>query len=543
MKLLFVIYIAILSAILFLVVEKDITDQDYATIKRLIKSSEVNSVDRKIYLNAFLKKAEAENNWKQIVAGYKNYLHHSPIKHRIVYADIMIIKALQSEDKHLISSSYLTKGVVYYHRKEYEKAMDNYGIANRYFLESKKENPYLKYKISYNIGLINYSLEQFDDALLNLGKCQDYFETEYKRAYLNTLHLIGLCYRSKGNYEKASDLNQLGIQKGKEMKIPSMEVYFKHSEAIIQYFRKNYDVAIHSLQKVIPSIEKSNDFANVTLGQYYIGKSYWALGKSEDAISYLASVDESFTTKGYLKNEIVDAYDDLINYYKSINNQEMQQCYTQQSDTAKSVLISRSQRLFPKINKEYNLANISQETESILARKKRNEKLFILSLLLLSISWYFLNNHYKGVYKEQYERLKNHVLQVKSPKPVKISKDVKQSVLGYLDNFEKEKQYLNKNLRLPILASSCKTNPYYLSQIIIQEKGKKYTDYVNDLKLSYIIEIIKKDKKFRKMSIQGLADEAYFASVQNFGKVFKLKTGVSPYEFIKGLENKTSDEA
>lgn len=542
MKLLLIIYITFLCPIYSQVTRENILDESYTSIYKLIGTSDKNSDELKIYLNAFLKKAEAENNWDKIVQGYKNYLHYSPIQYRSMYADSMILKALQSEDKLLIASSYLTKGIVYYGQKEYEKAMDNYGIANEYFLKSNQKSPYLKYKIKYNIGLMSYFLEQFDDALSELSQCLHFFESKNTKAYLSTLHSIGLCHRSMGNYELASDINKLGIGKGIELADQSLEVYFKHSEGINQYYKKHYQEAIYALEKMILPIEKLGDFANVTLGHYYLGKSYWALGKSEDAIYHLTKVDESYSTKGYIKLEFLDAYDILKAYYGSVGDQKMQQCYNQQSDKIKFILLARNNKLFSKINKKYNLANITQVNKDILERKKRNERIFIFCLLLLSVSWYYRYNYVKSSQNEKYLEQKNSPHKEAAPIPSKISEGVRTSVLKYLERFEKNKKYLSKNIRLSSLASACDTNPYYLSQIILHEKGKKYTDYINDLKLSFIIEMLETNKKYRRLSIKGLAEEAHFSSVQNFGKVFKLKTGMCPSEFIRGLENAPTDK-
>ena len=542
MKLLLIIYITFLCPIYSQVTRENILDESYTSIYKLIGTSDKNSDELKIYLNAFLKKAEAENNWDKIVQGYKNYLHYSPIQYRSMYADSMILKALQSEDKLLIASSYLTKGIVYYGQKEYEKAMDNYGIANEYFLKSNQKSPYLKYKIKYNIGLMSYFLEQFDDALSELSQCLHFFESKNTKAYLSTLHSIGLCHRSMGNYELASDINKLGIGKGIELADQSLEVYFKHSEGINQYYKKHYQEAIYALEKMILPIEKLGDFANVTLGHYYLGKSYWALGKSEDAIYHLTKVDESYSTKGYIKLEFLDAYDILKAYYGSVGDQKMQQCYNQQSDKIKFILLARNNKLFSKINKKYNLANITQVNKDILERKKRNERIFIFCLLLLSVSWYYRYNYVKSSQNEKYLEQKNSPHKEAAPIPSKISEGVRTSVLKYLERFEKNKKYLSKNIRLSSLASACDTNPYYLSQIILHEKGKKYTDYINELKLSFIIEMLETNKKYRRLSIKGLAEEAHFSSVQNFGKVFKLKTGMCPSEFIRGLENAPTDK-
>src|SRR5690606_10461367 len=118
-------------------------------------------------------------------------------------------------------------------------------------------------------------------------------------------------------------------------------------------------------------IENLGDFANVTLGNYYIGKSYWDLNKQETAIPFLKLVDQSITDNEYIKNEILDTYTMLENYYKSIGDSTTYLHYLEKQNQMTNTLMDRHKSLFPKINTEYDQANIIKEQE----RRENKEKL------------------------------------------------------------------------------------------------------------------------------------------------------------------------
>src|SRR5690606_3585578 len=393
----------------------EILEESYPTIYKKINAAKENPTQQQFLLEAFMFKARKENNWKQIVQGYKNYLHHSPREQMVVYGDSMILAALESKDSKLIASAYLTKGLTYYWRKQYVKALDNYVLSNEYLQRSDSEDPYLKHKLSYNMGLIKYYLEQYDEALTALKSCLDYFKLHNNAAYLVTLHLTGQTYRGLGNYKMSSQINSQGLEKGKEVGNQSFEVYFKESEAINQYYYHNYQSAIDTLAKVIPEIENLGDFANVTLGNYYIGKSYWDLNKQENAIPYLKLVDQSITDNEYIKNEILDTYTMLENYYKSIGDSTTYHQYQGKHLQMTNALMDRHNSLFPKINTEYDQANIIKEQERRDNKEKLSKQselpnwlLWILILgglvVLTAVLWYYKSLKRRNL-KKQFDNL------------------------------------------------------------------------------------------------------------------------------------------
>ncbi len=96
----------------------------------------------------------------------------------------------------------------------------------------------------------------------------------------------------------------------------------------------------------------------------------------------------------------------------------------------------------------------------------------------------------------------------------------------------KKKPYLDPDLNLPQLAGDLNIPSHYLSQVINQNTGHNFYDFINH----YRIEEVKNrivDPAYQKYSILGIAYDAGFNSKSAFNRVFKKITGQTPTHFKK----------
>ena len=182
-------------------VHDSLQKKDFKYLFTMISSSKETPAEQKIYLQAFLANAKAVKDWELIVNGYKNYADYADEDVAITYTDSMVYAAKQSRDDKLIGSAYLSKGIAYYVFKRHELALENYLMAKPYIEKSGDE--YLKYKLKYNIAHEKYYLGKNDEAIRLFNACLNYFKDTNPRAYLNTLHSLGLVYNKAGDYGKS----------------------------------------------------------------------------------------------------------------------------------------------------------------------------------------------------------------------------------------------------------------------------------------------------------------------------------------------------
>ncbi len=502
-----------------------------------------------VYLFAYLRKAKNEQNWKEIVNGYQNLLHQSPDNLRLIYADSMILFAKKSDDNALIGSAYLSKGIVYYGQKKQILALDNYLIADSHISQSTDD--YLIYKVKYHIALIKYYLGFYDEGISLLKECIDYFREENPRAYLNSLHSLGLCYNKIGNYGLCSRINALGLIESKKLEIKDMEPYFHHSQGINEYCMKNYNSAIKNIEPTLDTIRENKDFANESIGNFYIGKSYWELRKKDKALPYFQKVDHNFKTKGYIRPDLREVYELLIIYYKEKNDLKLQLYYIDQLLKADNVLDETYKYLVGKIHKEYDTKELLREKEKIqkeLASKKDFDFVLVsiisfLFLVILFITYKYYKN--RSLYKKRYIEQMNVIPTEDKSKPKsKIEKPLIQDInaetasvlLKQLEKFEKDKKFLDKEIGLASLAAAFNSNTKYMSVIIAHYRDKTFATYINDLRIDYIISRLKDDKRTRNFTNTALAEEAGFGTTQSFVTAFKARTGIPTAYFIEQIK-------
>jgi tetratricopeptide (TPR) repeat protein len=155
-----------------------------------------------VYAKSWLLKSKSENNWNQIDKAFRTIMYLEDKESLPKYADSLLIFARKSKENKLIGAAYLTKGIIYYDKKEVTKALDYYILAEKHIAETKDE--YTIYKVKYSIAHTKYYLGFYDEAISLFKDCLIYFEEENDRGYLNTLHLLGLCYNKLGDYSQST---------------------------------------------------------------------------------------------------------------------------------------------------------------------------------------------------------------------------------------------------------------------------------------------------------------------------------------------------
>lgn len=507
-----------------------------------------NSDDkRSLYLLSFLMKAKAEENWEELSNGYKNYVHYAPDRLKLVYADSMVVAAKRSNSNEIIGSAYLSKGIAYYGQKHLAEAMDIYLIADFYI--KKTNNKYLIYKTKYHIGQIKLYLGYYDEAILIFQECINFFKHSHVRAYLNSLHSLGLCYNKIGNYGQCTSINETGIAEGKKTGNLDMESYFIHSEGVNQCMLHNYATAIEKIHASLPGIRANKDFSNEMIGYFYSGKSYWGLNDKEKAMAYFEKVDKSYMERDYIRPDLRETYELMISYYKDKNMLKTQLHYVEKLLEADKKLHSTYTYLQGKIRKEYDtkeLVDEQQKLKSSLNMRKYNDQIsiFVFSAMSLFIIYSIVRNFKnKKEARKKYEELLQKIEDAGRDKTDKLdesdfsmSKGAEAAVLNSLSKFENSKKFLEKDLDLTKLAGYFNTNTKYLSVIIIRHRNKKFNEYINSLKIDYIAQRIRNNKVLQNYTHEALAEEAGFSTTRRFVKAFLNSTGITPKYFIEELK-------
>ena len=279
-----------------------------------------------------------------------------------------------------------------------------------------------------------------------------------------------------------------------------------------------------------------------------------------------------------LNPEFRPAYELLIKYNDSIGNRDKQLKYINTLMSLDKNYEKYYKYLYTKINKEYDTHKLINEKNKIESSLK-NQRTIISSILLLTIlaSLFYWNryNSLQKKYKEKFEEIiaQKPILEKsesqaqielkegkQDQKTLKINDKIKitapknsselefynkipglnpilvQNILQQLDKFEEELRFTDNQMSLRLLSEEFNTNIPYLSKIINVYKGKNFNYYINDLRIDYIIELLKNDATYLNYDIKNLASLAGFTNAVNFSDNFQRKFEIKPSFFIKMMK-------
>lgn len=520
------------------IIPDSLSNKDCNYFNEKINYKESDSLKERLYAQSWLAKAKSEKNDKQMALAYKSLIYKFDKKLRHLYADSSVTAAKRTNSAELIGSAYMTKGIVYYDDKKMMKALDNYLIAEDYI--SKTNDEYLIYKLKYCKALTKYYLGFYHEAITLFKECVTYFKEQNDHAYVNSLYSLGQCYSRVNKYQLSSQINQIGIKAAIQFEIFRMKSYFLFSEGINQSFKHNYVDAIKKLSLALPDIKSNKDFANETLAYFYIGKNYWSQNQKEKAVVYFKKVDVIFQQQNYISPELREAYELLIDYSLIKNDKKAHLLYVDQLLKIDQLLEHNYKYLSGKITKVYDTEKLLQTQRNL---ENSNNSITVIAIsttvVLMSIISFLVYRHFRS--KKLFQELMNRqpetskLFVANGSKELDINPEVVAAILKKLEKFEISKKYLEKEMNLLKLASLLNTNTKYASKIIAKYRNKGIIEYITDLKIDHIIELLKSDNKYRIYKNKSLADEAGFGSTQNFTRAFKSRTGISPSYFCTEL--------
>jgi len=111
-------------------------------------------------------------------------------------------------------------------------------------------------------------------------------------------------------------------------------------------------------------------------------------------------------------------------------------------------------------------------------------------------------------------------------------KKAKEYLEKLLDYFKNEKPYLNGKLSLNDVAEHLYISTNHLSQIINEQLGKNFYDFVNEYRVQEVKSLLC-DSNYKKLTLLAIAFESGFNSKTSFNVVFKKITGLTPSQYRK----------
>jgi AraC-like DNA-binding protein len=117
-----------------------------------------------------------------------------------------------------------------------------------------------------------------------------------------------------------------------------------------------------------------------------------------------------------------------------------------------------------------------------------------------------------------------------------IASKTEKALLKKLELFEKNKGFIKKDVNLTSLAKQFETNTKYLSEIIKTYRQKQFNNYLNELRINYIVDRLQNEPKYINTKISYLASDCGFTSHSTFTTIFTQIMNESPSVFMKRIK-------
>jgi tetratricopeptide (TPR) repeat protein len=97
-----------------------------------------------------------------------------------------------------------------------------------------------------------------------------------QRGYVSSLEGLAWSYSKMNRVDESNQVLQTALRSVEKNNFSTLDGhYIVFKQGINDYFLKNYDDAIHKIEQKIPFLNENEDFAWATVGNFYIGQSYW----------------------------------------------------------------------------------------------------------------------------------------------------------------------------------------------------------------------------------------------------------------------------
>lgn len=427
--------------------------------------------------------------------------------------------------------------------------------------------------LSY-LGLHEASLKDFKTAISYAERMEDKSVGFYFKA---------LCYE-----------NMTGYYHNKVYTNP--EADHKENYDSIKYY---LDKSLETIKKIKDNNggKISNDlkyehiaFIDIRLGIFYLEQSELEKAEKHFLEAYRIHQNKAYNISGYEKvmllNQLSLIYLEKKDYQKSIefgnSALQLEKQFSNANARVESFefLASSYTAIGEKEKAAFYLREFSQLKDSIRMAERNNADItmntilkeidhgyeknllqltvyFIIIVVVVAIAFYLLWKRRNKIFRKKYDELvqkikeedleKEHPLEnieveeeintVKST--VGMTDETEKALLGRLEKFEKNQLYLNKDINRVWLTSYLNTR--YLKEVIKIHKNKTYNNYINGLRVNYLLHKLVSEPIYREYKIDYLAEECGYSSRQVFLVCFKKETGVTPSYFIENLKKEDSN--
>jgi len=422
---------------------------------------------------------------------------------------------------------------------------------------------------------IYFNLRRYNDAVVKLISA-DRISENVDNNFLKSKneYLIGKLYLELGFFDEYNevfeDITELSKSLKKEEEKACVESWKNELEILKLYHQGK---SRESLVKIQSHINDKTELDPTYISRLQIiksnieNKTAGDFGKSEryfQFLSELIDLKSKINTGTFSEFDFNDLkkkfpqFNDGVFFIDLYKDWSQKACGSNSGDcfnTRKEYIKLLKSTLADKQEARVNVINLIDQKENSKIHEQKdfqNKILFLLFViaalsLIISLIYYFIIKsranvatvefEKENISKEYEQRLSDQLKDFQASHVFTIPEKTENLILSNLETFEKSKDVRDPSLSLSVLAKRMNTNSKYLSEVINKHKGKNFNNYLNELRVNYIVDKLTQNPEYLQYKTSYLAEEAGFASRTTFTTIFKNVTGKSPSKFIDELKN------
>jgi AraC-like DNA-binding protein/tetratricopeptide (TPR) repeat protein len=451
----------------------------------------------------------------------------------VSYADSIILATKDSDYSEHPTFGYILKAIIYYDKRDYQLAMQNYITAynhavNKMNLEDQITCSMAIAAIRNLNGQPHAAADIYTRTLKFLKKEKDY-EHAYYEDYMMLMYNLSLAHLRLAQLDSSRLYYNAGLKKA-IINNDSMEYRdFVLVGAQLDYYGNDLQKAKDTLLKYTHLLNGNSRAMKL----YYLGKIAQQSGNNNLAIRYFQQIDSIIKETNKPFDAIKDVYQQLIMHYGLNDDQQREIESIEKLIYFDSLMTTEQKGIIQQATVAYDLPYLKQQKKRAEEQLKAKSSMNLVLGIMTGLA--FLAGLYFYVKARKTKKIVRRLLQDSksdrsSTKKVgahtnSVPEDIRNDLLLKLEAFEKSDLYLSKDLDMAQLAQDMDSNTTYLSTIVNHYKEMSFPNYLKDLKITYAIEMLSKDPQLLKFNYQGLADTFGFKTGESFSKAFYAKTG------------------
>ncbi|WP_025742290.1 tetratricopeptide repeat protein [Aquimarina pacifica] len=514
------------------------------------------------YTKLYLKKGEEKNDNRIRYNSYYYlaYLYYLQQKTSDVSISVdNAMKFLPAENKkNNAFKVLLLKGSAYMNNSEYEKAISTYLKANSYIDTPDINEASLSIKL--NIAQCKIRIKRYQDALNDLLSIKKHISdpsviqklTEHNQQEIpfTTYNAMGICYRELGMYEKAIQVFLENFEQIKEYG-PKTNLSLTYLNIGKTYYAmddcKKAEQNLRLSRGLFIELELKNE--NFIMTSYLLANCLFKKSEYAEAKKIL---DEGIPIleRNKKTENAVEMMELAIKNAEHLNDLQSEMKYTKLlTSIQKDLYLDRNRSKDLLFDKQID--ELEEDKEKLFFSNRKN-KIYLRFILIVtciaSIGLFFHNKKQRKKNNILFEKFTRNLQEVEKVSEQQTStiltnnailSDKKtNNIIHELEKLEESLFYIDAECTLHSTAKRLHTNTTYLSKIINKYKNQTFTNYINDLRISYAIEQLNNGGKYKSYSVKGISEDLGYKSVNTFNTAFKKATNLSPSFYVKQIKKK-----